>query len=81
MTELDTLIAEQARDMASNRVSSWHSVEAMGERLYAKPRARASDPRHGTENLYQRRCRCERCRAAHAEYRRDRRAAGKEATQ
>lgn len=79
MTELETLIAEQARDMAARGCGSI-SLDRLDDGVYIRPRGRATDDRHGTENLYQHGpCRCSRCRTAHAAYRQERRRNGKEA--
>lgn len=75
VSELDLLVADQARDMAhGDRVWSL-SVDRMGliENL---PRRRqvVTDPRHGRLSCYTHlRCRCSKCRAVHARYERDRR--------
>lgn len=84
VTELDDLIADPARDMASFRMGGIEggtrvSLDAVPDVvIYGRRRMLATDPRHGTETLYQRSCRCRRCKAAHAAYRRERRRAGLE---
>ena len=71
MTELETLIAEQAKDdtyrVHSISVDAWHSgVDT------PRPRLRAHDSRHGT--LYCAKvlhCKCKKCREASAKYQRE----------
>lgn len=71
MSELEQLIAEQARDDACDRVWSL-SVEGMHLLDDARPRRlTVSDGRCGTLTAYKGlRCRCVRCRAANAAYQR-----------
>lgn len=74
VSELDRLIAEQARDARSFRVfrSGDVSLDAIGDGAPARLTVLVSDPVHGTPNGYgNHRCRCDRCREAWRDYQRD----------
>ena len=76
-TELEQLIAEQAKDMRSgDRVYSlsYDAWESGADLVYRYSRKLATDPRHGTLNCYTNlRCRCTKCRAASAQAKREQR--------
>ena len=72
--ELDRLIAEQERDSRSFRVFglSLDSFPSGADLVYRYSRKTANDPRHGTLNCYTNlRCRCEKCRRAQADAKRE----------
>lgn len=80
--ELAHLIADQARDAASFRVSSYSldQFPSGADIIYDRRRLTVTDSRHGSLYCYVKLlCRCARCRAVSATYARDRRAARKAA--
>ncbi len=76
--ELEQLIADQARDAATDRVWSLSLDSFPSCPDTPKPRLRAHDDRHGTLACYTHlRCRCDKCRATIAAHARQQRAIGR----
>ena len=71
MNELETLIAEQAKDDTYRVYSLSHDAWPSGPDA-PRPRQLVTDPRHGTLSMAKRYgCTCAKCRAASAAYQRD----------
>jgi len=73
VSELEQLIAEQRRDDRSHRVFGI-SLDAHPNLFHRRSRRLVTDPRHGTNGCYTSLgCRCDKCRAASAEAKREQR--------
>jgi hypothetical protein len=71
VSELEQLIAEQRRDDRSHRVFGI-SLDAHPNLFHRRSRRLVTDPRPGTNGCYTSLgCRCDKCRAAAAEAKRD----------